>query len=373
MKTMDQIFTAEELTRYQRQFPLAEVGFSGQQKIKAAKVLCVGAGGLGSPALLYLAGAGVGTLGIIDNDQVEASNLHRQVIYTTQQINKSKSQAAKDRIKALNPNVNITIYNELLNEKNALDIIRSYDFVLDGTDNFVAKYLINDACVMLRKPNIYASIYQFHGQCSVFVAGGPCYRCLHPHFPKGYVPNCSQAGVLGVLPGLLGTIQATEVLKLILGIGTPLIGKMLTVDTLTMQFNLLNLKQNTSCHMCQGDIKDKVLKQESYPCDISTKSSSSLSITSRELHSLMKTDKRLQLIDVRSEQEHNDYNIGGKVIPLNTLVDRLGELDKSQQIIVYCQTDKRSRDAIKILQQHDFATVYYLQGGVISYLSNVKE
>lgn len=369
MKDHNINLTADELSRYIRQLSLNEIGLPGQTKLKNSKVLCVGAGGLGSSSLIYLAGAGIGTLGIIDDDNVELSNLHRQLIYSTSQINLAKTEAAKERINAINPNINIITYNAALSLQNALDIIKKYDIVLDGTDNFTAKYLINDACLILKKPNIFASIYQFQGQLSVFTREGPCYRCLYPHYPEGYIPNCEQAGVLGALPGLLGTIQAIEAIKLILGIGKPLIGKVLTIDALSMQFLQLSLKQSSTCEMHHSSIEKIPLKQENIQYDPSNKNVSAISATDLMVL-LKKNDKTLQLLDVRQAHEHQASNIGGLVIPLNELQSRHNELDPTQKTVIYCHTGPRSRKAASILLKLGFASVLYLKGGTVSYTSH---
>ncbi|HJN37543.1 MAG TPA: HesA/MoeB/ThiF family protein [Gammaproteobacteria bacterium] len=365
MKITNISLSDEELKRYSRQLSLSQIGMSGQKKIKNAKVLCVGAGGLGSAALIYLAGAGVGTIGIIDDDQVELNNLHRQIIYNTQQINMTKPEAAKERIQAINPNINVITYNTILSDQNALDIIDSYDIVIDGTDNFTAKYLINDACIISNKPNIFATIYQFQGQCSIFTRAGPCYRCLYPIFPENHTPNCAQAGVLGSLPGLLGTIQAIETIKLIVNTGYPLIGEILTIDVLSMQFKKHNIKQNPSCKMHHKNIEKHILKQTSSTLD--SFCTNIKSISARNLKKRVKEGIEIQLVDVRQKHEHQVYNIGGKAIPLNELEKRINELNPTQEVIVYCQTDQRSKKAAKTLISLGFNSVLYLKGGIISY------
>jgi len=367
---MKVFFNDEEQIRYQRQFSLSEVGVGGQQKLKSAKVLCVGAGGLGSPALLYLAGAGIGTLGIVDDDQVELSNLHRQLIYTTDNLGKNKVNAAKAKLNAINPNVNVITYAEPISKTNALNIISLYDAVIDGTDNFTAKYLINDACCFLRKPNVYASIHQFQGQCSVFSTAGPCYRCLHPNYPKGHIPNCAQAGVLGALPGLLGTIQAIETIKLILNIGDSLQGKLLTIDALSMEFRQFKLKQNTSCKACGVDCQAIELIRE---CDdIGMQHNLIQAISTNELKEKIQNNKNLTLLDVREPYEHQMQNIGGKLIPLKQLQDRFMELDISRETIIYCQLDTRSKAAAEILIKLGFKKVLYLKGGLTSWAANTQ-
>jgi len=364
MTDLNKKFNKEELQRYQRQISLDEVGIAGQQKLKSAKVLCIGAGGLGSPALLYLTGAGIGTLGILDDDQVELSNLQRQLIYTTHDLGKNKVSAAKERINAINPNVNVITHKEKINAINALNIMKQYDIVIDGTDNFTAKYLINDACFILQKPYVYASIHQFQGQCAVFSKGGPCYRCLHPNYPKGYIANCAQAGVLGALPGLLGTIQAIEVIKIILNRGATLKGKILAIDVLSMEFSQFKLKQNKTCKICSVDPVKITLSKE---CNASeSEDNSAQSISAIELNTKRQSNENFVLLDVREPNEHEIHNIGGKLIPLQQLKDRFIELDSSKETIVYCQTDQRSRKAVNILSKQGFSKVFYLKGGIAS-------
>lgn len=366
MENIEKKFTPEEFLRYSRQFPLKGIGLRGQEKLKNAKILCVGAGALGSPALLYLAAAGIGTLGIIDGDWVERSNLHRQIIYSTQNINANKPMAAKNRLHEINPNVHIITHYTELTKNNALSIIKPYDIVLDGTDNLKAKYLINDACIILKKPNIYASIYQFEGQCSTFIPEGPCYRCLYPQPPQNAILNCEQAGVLGSLPGILGSLQTTEAIKIILGIGNPLVGRILILDALSMEFFTYQFKKNPQCKMCNSKQKNLLLEEECLDCDKRTNLTRSISIN--ELQILQQQDKKIQLLDVREPDEHKACNIGGKLIPLKNLKDRVEELDKSQQIVIYCRTDKRSREATNLLTSLGFNSVAYLEGGILAWL-----
>ena len=357
-----QTFSQEELDRYERQFALTDIGLSGQKKLKNAKVLCIGAGGLGSPVALYLVAAGIGKLGIIDHDIVDLSNLQRQVLFTQQDIGAYKVNAAKQRLKALNSNTQIMTYTTKLTQDNALEIMAQYDVIVDGTDNFTAKYLINDACCILKKPNVYASIFQFEGQSSVFTVGGPCYRCLYPKPPKSYIPNCAQSGVIGTLPGMLGMIQATEVMKLLLNIGEHLIGRVLTIDTLSMKFSTFKLKRNKYCKMCGNQANKTILQEE-----ILIKESSDIDIPSISLHALQERqqqDHSFELLDVREPYEHEIFNIGGKLIPLHQLPDRLNELDKSLPIIVYCKSGERSLKAAKILKSQGFEFVSYLQPGI---------
>lgn len=360
--SIEQIFSQEELIRYSRQFALTGVGLEGQKKLKNAKVLCVGAGGLGSPALLYLTAAGIGTLGIIDSDEVDLSNLHRQILFTKQDVGTNKVDAAKQQLKALNLNTNILTYDTMLTPKNALEIIAQYDVVIDGTDNFKAKYLINDACCILEKPNIYASISQFEGQCAVFTFNGPCYRCLYPQPPKNHIPNCAENGVIGSLPGMLGTIQTTEVIKLILNIGTPLVGRVLQIDALSMSFKTYQLQRNAHCKTC-GDQRTQTIPPEELTIEETTDIPS---ISLMALKNLQRLNQPFELVDVREPHEHEIYHIGGKLIPLHQLHHRLKELDRSLPIITYCKSGKRSIKAAKTLRNEGFCRVSYLEGGIES-------
>jgi len=356
-----QLFSPEELVRYSRQLALNGIGLEGQKKLKNSQVLCVGVGGLGSPASLYLAAAGIGTLGIVDNDELDLSNLQRQILFTQKDIGTSKVKSAKQKLEALNKNTNVVCYNTMLTKENALEIIAQYDVIIDGTDNFTAKYLINDACCILKKPNVYASISQFKGQCSVFMPSGPCYRCLFPHPPKDDVPNCAESGVIGSLPGMLGTMQTTETLKLILNIGEPLVGRVLQVDALSMTFNTYQLQRNAHCKAC-GDQQGKtILREEQPPIDTSADIPS---ISLQALQTLQRHNQPLELVDVREPYEHEMANIGGKLIPLKLLPDRLEELDRSLPIIVYCKSGSRSIRAAEILRKKGFDRVSYLEGGI---------
>jgi len=358
----------EDITLYARQISLPEIGVSGQQKLKSARILCVGAGGLGSPALLYLAGAGIGTIGIVDDDNIEPSNLHRQVLYTTADVGRKKIQVAKERLSALNPAVNFILHEEHLQKNNALSIIANYDLVIDGSDNFATRYLVNDACFHLKKPNIYASILQFAGQCSIFCAPqGPCYRCLYesPPPPK-LIPSCADSGVLGVLPGLLGTIQATEAIKLILGIGKPLVGRLLTIDALTMQFRELHIRQNPNCLLCAHQQSfDTLPNYETNQCVLSNIAEDE--ITPQQLRTLQLQKTDFLLLDVREPYEHHTFNLGGLLVPLAQLPSQLNKLDPKRLTVVYCRVGARSAYAVKLLQKHGFTNVKNLIGGVLAW------
>ncbi len=349
-----------ECARYAQQLNLSEVGLLGQTKLKAARVLCVGAGGLGSPLLLYLAAAGVGTLGIVDDDALELSNLQRQVLYTTNQLGQKKANLAKEKLNALNPDINVHIYVQRLSVDNAAELINQYDIVADCSDNFATRYWINDFCIQLNKPFVSASIRQFQGQCSLFLGGGaPCYRCLFPMPPKSeLIPSCAEGGVLGVLPGLLGTIQANEILKWILQLDSLLVGKLLCVDLLKMEFSSINFKQNPECECCALKKSiNELLPKENACVD-------SLSISAESLKKLSSDQVEFVLLDVRSPEEHESYNIGGLLIPLPELPHRLHELNSNSLIITYCRTGPRSLQAVKILQQAGFNSLRYLEGGV---------
>jgi len=364
----------EELQRYNRHFSLPNVGVEGQQRLRAAKVLCVGAGGLGSPLLLYLAAAGIGTLGIIDDDVIDTSNLQRQILYATADVGQKKTLCAKTKLQALNPHINIVTYDERLTVVNALEIISKYDIIADGSDNFATRYLVNDACFHLKKPNVYASIFQFEGQCSIFSApNGPCYRCLYDTPPPaGLVPNCAEGGVFGILPGLLGTLQATEVLKLILGIGDPLIGRLLTVDALTMRFGEFTLQRNPDCRLCTHQ-QPFTLNNNIGVCQMNTTpSASSISaISVKELAELKKNNANFVLLDVREPYEYDICHINGKLIPLGELPQRLTELDKNSSIIIHCRSGGRSATACMLLQAAGFKDVRNLTGGILAWAKEI--
>lgn len=360
-------FSSDEHTRYSRHFNLPLVGPTGQQQLKAARVLCIGAGGLGCPVLLYLAAAGVGTLGIVDHDIVDLSNLQRQVLYTTQDIGQPKAIAAKTRLHALNPHCTVISHSVALTHDNALALIQDYDIVVDGTDNFAARYLINDACFHLQKPLVYAGIFQFEGQCSVFnVTNNPCYRCLYAAPPPpGLMPNCAEGGVLGVLPGILGTLQANEVLKLILGIGTPLVGRLLTVDALTLQFQEFAVQKNPDCCLCTHHQPFESLPYHAATtCAQQPLEMEQDTISVREFYALQQQQADFVLLDVREPYEHQGSNIGGILIPLAQLPACLDKLDKSKSYIVYCRVGERSHFAMTLMQAAGFNSVKNLAGGL---------
>jgi adenylyltransferase/sulfurtransferase len=356
-----------ELERYSRHLLLPEVGLTGQQKLKNGRVLIVGAGGLGSPLALYLAAAGVGHLGIVDFDAVDITNLQRQVLHGTKDIGRPKLDSARERVNDLNPHVRVETYATALTSANALEIIRDYDIVVDGTDNFPTRYLVNDACVLTGKPNVYGSIFRFEGQASVFAtANGPCYRCLFREPPPpGMVPSCAEGGVLGVLPGLVGTIQATEVLKLLLGAGTPLIGRLLLVDALRMQFRTLALRKDPECPACGTHELKELIDYEEF-CGLRQAAASAVpEITPREFADRRARGDDLVLIDVREPHEWDIAHIpGARLIPLGTLSDALNTLDPARELVVHCKGGSRSARAVRQLRDAGFTRVWNLAGGI---------
>ena len=376
--------TNDDLGRYSRHLILPEVGMEGQQRLKAAKVLCVGTGGLGSPLALYLAAAGIGTLGLVDFDVVDASNLQRQIIHSTKDIGRKKIDSAKDKLLALNPSLNVVTHDTMLTSANALEIFAQYDIIADGTDNFQTRYLVNDACVLLNKPNAYGSIFRFEGQASVFATEeGPCYRCLYPEPPPpGLVPSCAEGGVLGILPGMIGTIQATEVIKLILGKGEPLIGRLLLVDALTMRFRELKLRKNPDCPVCGTNPTVTALIDYNQFCGIAPEPAQAASIKNgipqisvKELKA--KLDKKeahndnFLLLDVREPYEFQIAQIGGKLIPQNDVPNRLGELNPEQEIVVHCRSGARSQKIAEFLAQNGFKKVSNVAGGILAWADEI--
>ncbi len=359
-----------EYRRYGRHLIIPEVGMEGQRKLKAARVLVIGTGGLGAPSSLYLAAAGVGTLGLIDFDVVDETNLHRQILYTEKDVGKSKVMTAKARLLEANPNIKINTYEERLTSENALEIFREYDIIVDGTDNFPTRYLTNDACVMLGKPNVYASIFRFEGQVTVFDANrGPCYRCLYPKPPPpGLVPSCAEGGVLGVLPGLIGLIQATETIKLILGKGDPLIGRLLVFDALGMKFEELRIRKNPKCPLCSPNPGITALIDYEQFCGIGEKDRLSrevASVTPKILKEEMSNGKKITLIDVREPHEYEIARIeGAKLLPLGELPERVNELDTADELVMYCHTGARSARATQFLRGLGFRKVRNLEGGI---------
>ncbi len=366
-------FDSEELNRYSRHCSLPQFGVECQQKLKNARVLCVGAGGLGSPLLLYLTAAGVGTIGIVDHDIVQLSNLHRQILYSAEDINQKKVVVAKKKLAATNPHVDHIIYDEKIDRNNALSIISEYDIIADGTDNFPTRYLINDACFHLKKPNVYASIFQFEGQCSVFTTDdAPCYRCLYAEPPPpGLVPNCADGGVLGILPGVMGLIQATEVIKLIAGIGTTLAGRLLTYDALSMRFQEFGLQKSPDCRLCAHKQPFESLPvYENNICELKQEIKVP-QISVSKLYQMKSENKSFVLLDVRELYEYEICHLDGKLIPLSQLAQRLGELDSSQLVVVHCKSGSRSSKAVKFLQESGFTDVRNLTGGILQWAKEI--
>ena len=372
--------TKDELSRYSRHLILPEVGEEGQRKLKAARVLCVGTGGLGSPLALYLAAAGVGTLGLVDFDVVDASNLQRQIIHSTADIGRKKLDSAAEKLKALNPDHNVIKHDTLLTSANALDILKDYDVIADGTDNFPTRYLVNDACVLLGKPNAYGSIFRFEGQASVFATkDGPCYRCLYPEPPPpGLVPSCAEGGVLGILPGLVGVIQATETIKLILGKGSTLVGRLLLVDALNMRFRELKLRKNPECPVCGAHPTLTQLIDYQQFCGIvqATKEEIKVKngvpqITVNELKRRIDAGEDLFILDVREPFEYQIANIGGKLIPQGEVPQRLAEIDRDREIIVHCKAGGRSQRIAEFLKQSGYPEVVNVAGGILAWSSEI--
>jgi sulfur-carrier protein adenylyltransferase/sulfurtransferase len=389
--------TPNEIQRYSRHLILPEVGMDGQRKLKAARVLCVGAGGLGSPVALYLAAAGVGTIGIVDFDNVDISNLQRQVLHGTPDIGRSKLESARDRLQAINPEVKVEMHAAALSSANALELFKGYDVILDGTDNFPTRYLVNDACVLLGIPNAYGSIFRFEGQASVFATkNGPCYRCLYPEPPPpGLVPSCAEGGVLGVLPGMVGMIQATEAIKLILGIGEPLIGRFLIYDALKMKFRELKLRKDPECPVCgTHPTVTQLIDYEQFcgvapptgqpaaveaaPAPATSQGGSSVSdhasdeITVQELKAKIDRGDNFVLLDVREPHEVQICRIDGAIlIPLAEVPKRLNELDANRELIVHCRSGARSGRAVAFLRDHGFPQALNLKGGILEWIDKI--
>jgi sulfur-carrier protein adenylyltransferase/sulfurtransferase len=370
--------TKSEIQRYSRHLIMPEVGMDGQLKLKNAKVLCIGTGGLGAPLGVYLAAAGVGRIGLVDFDVVDNSNLQRQILFGTKDVGRPKIAAAADRLRDLNPEIQIDTFETRLTSDNALDLFKDYDIIVDGTDNFPTRYLVNDACVILGKPNVYGSIFRFEGQATIFAyPGGPCYRCLYPEPPPpGLVPSCAEGGVLGVLPGIVGSIQAAETLKLILGAGDSLVGRLLLFDALAMKFRELKLRKNPECPAC-GDhptIK-KLIDYEEF-CGIRGEEAPAMAstvpeITPKELKQRLDRGDDLFILDVREPHEYQICNIGGRLIPLGEISRRAHELDSSREIVVHCRSGKRSAEAAEFLRGVGFRKLLNLKGGILAWSDDV--
>ncbi|MAT97090.1 MAG: molybdenum cofactor biosynthesis protein MoeB [Anaerolineaceae bacterium] len=379
----------EEVERYSRHLIMPEVGMEGQKKLKAASVLLIGAGGLGSPLAMYLAAAGIGRIGMVDYDVVDYTNLQRQIIHGTKDVGRPKLDSAKDRILDINPHIQVDTYEVPLTSDNALELFEPYDIIIDGTDNFPTRYLTNDACVLLGKPNVYGSIFRFEGQASVFYAKeGPCYRCLFPEPPPpGLVPSCAEGGVLGILPGTIGAIQATEAVKLILGVGEPMIGRLLLYDALNMEFDQVRLRKNPDCPVCsENPTLTELIDYEQF-CGMPAHDHSHYSavaqsngdgvpqMTPVQLKSRLDAGENLYILDVREPHEweiSNLSHLGAHLIPKGQVVNRLNELDTAQEIVVQCRSGARSADIVRELQKHGFKKLWNLDGGINRWAKEVE-
>ena len=370
--------TNEEILRYSRHLIMPEVGMEGQLKLKGARVLLIGTGGLGAPLGLYLTAAGVGHIGLVDFDVVDFTNLQRQVTFGTSDVGKPKTEAACARLSNLNPDVRITTYETRLTSENALELFKDYDIVVDGTDNFPTRYLVNDACILLGKPNVYGSIFRFEGQVTVFgMPDGPCYRCLYPEPPPpGLVPSCAEGGVLGVLPGIIGSLQALETIKLIIGRGESLAGRLVLFDALALKFRELKLRKNSHCPMCGTHRKIHELIDYNEFCGIRGEEEPEgdlhvPEITARELKERLDKAEDIFILDVREPHEYQICNLNGHLIPLGELPRRVHELDSAREIVAHCKSGKRSAQAVDFLRQAGFRKVYNLRGGILSWSTEV--
>jgi len=368
----------EEILRYSRHLIMPEVGMEGQLKLKQAQVLLIGTGGLGAPLGLYLAAAGVGRIGLVDFDVVDFTNLQRQITFSTEDVGRKKTEAARDRLSHMNPQIQIDTFETRLTSENALELFKDFDIIVDGTDNFPTRYLVNDASVLLGKPNVYGSIFRFEGQATVFgYPGGPCYRCLYPEPPPpGLVPSCAEGGVLGVLPGIIGSIQAMETIKLILGVGEPLVGRLLLFDALGMRFRELKLHKNPACPIC-GERRtiNKLIDYEEF-CGIRGEEAVPVTtgipeISPRELKTRLDRGDNLYILDVREPHEYQICNIHGNLIPLGDLPRRVSELDSSREIVAHCRSGKRSADAVEFLRKAGFRKIWNLRGGILAWSDEV--
>jgi len=372
----------DEIRRYSRHLILPEVGLGGQKKICSTSVLCIGAGGLGSPIAMYLAAAGIGKIGILDFDSVDFSNLQRQIIHGTPDVGRPKTQSAKETLNRINPNVEVVLHNARITSENALDLIRPYDIVVDGTDNFPTRYLTNDACVLLKKPNVYGSIFRFEGQASVFAPhlGGPCYRCLYPEPPPpGMVPSCAEGGVLGVLPGIVGTIQATEILKLALGKGSSLVGRLLLFNALDMKFRELKLRRDPECPICGDKPTIKELIDYEMFCGITPEpavpTQNPDEVTVQEMKRALSNPKLgIKVIDVREPDEYEIAHIEGvPLVPLSMLQQRFTELDPNQQYYIHCKSGVRSMKALLFLREQGFKYLKNVKGGINAWAEEIDQ
>lgn len=374
-------FSNDEIARYSRHLIMPEVTLEGQKRLKAAKVLCIGTGGLGSPIALYLAAAGVGTLGLVDFDVVDYSNLQRQILHGTKDVGRKKLNSARDRIKEVNPNVQVELHDALFTSENAVEIVTPYDVVIDGTDNFPTRYLSNDVCVFLKKPNVYGSIFRFDGQCTVFAPhlGGPCYRCLYPEPPPpGMVPSCAEGGVLGVLPGVIGVMQAIEAIKLIVGIGEPLIGRLVHFDALKMKFREFKVRKDPKCPVCSENPTITELIDYEQFCGIPQAQAAEEAeppvpeISVEDLKARLDRGDKFVLLDVREQFEWDVARIpGAKLIPLGDLASRMSELDSADEIVIHCKSGVRSAKALRDLQKAGFSKLANVSGGILAWSDRV--
>ncbi|MEO6847566.1 MAG: molybdopterin-synthase adenylyltransferase MoeB [Chthoniobacterales bacterium] len=374
-------FSNDEIARYSRHLIMPEVTLEGQKRLKAAKILCIGAGGLGSPIGLYLAAAGIGTMGLVDFDTVDFSNLQRQILHGTKDVGRKKINSARDRIREINPNVEVILHDTMFRADDAMELVEPYDIVIDGTDNFPTRYLSNDVSVMLKKPNIYGSIFRFDGQCTVFAPhlGGPCYRCLYPEPPPpGMVPSCAEGGVLGVLPGIIGVMQAIEAIKLIMGIGESLIGRLLHFDALQMKFREFKVRKDPNCPLCGENPTIKELIDYDQFCGIPQAQAAEEAeppvpaISVEELKALLDNKASMVLLDVREQFEYDVARIpGAKLIPLGELHSRMSELDSADDIYLQCKSGMRSTKALRQLQKAGFSKLWNVDGGITAWSERI--
>jgi adenylyltransferase/sulfurtransferase len=372
-----------EKTRYSRHLILPEVGTAGQRRLKAARVLIIGAGGLGAPAAIYLAAAGIGTIGIVDFDNIELSNLQRQIIHSTADVGSSKCKSAKSRLAQINPEIKVVLYEERITAENIEKLVEEYDVIVDATDNFTTRYLINDACVLGKKPNVFGAIYRFEGQTSIFAPGGPCYRCLFPYPPPpDAVPNCAEGGVLGVLAGMIGVIQATEAIKYILGMGKNLVGQLLMYDALDMKFDVLKIARNAKCPLCGDNPTILTVEESTISCKTAVIANGAnlsndvangvAAITAPELQRRLANGESIFLLDVRNSEEYQLCRLPGSVlIPLRDLPARVGELNRSRELVVYCKSGSRGLKAAQLLLSQGFSQVKNLKGGILSWIAEI--
>ena len=374
-------FSNDEIARYSRHLIMPEVTLEGQKRLKAASVLCIGAGGLGSPIALYLAAAGIGRMGLVDGDVVDFSNLQRQILHGTKDVGRKKLNSARDRIREVNPNVQIDLHDTLFVSSNAEELVKDYDIVIDGTDNFPTRYLSNDICVFLKKPNVYGSIFRFDGQCTVFAPhlGGPCYRCMFPEPPPpGMVPSCAEGGVLGVLPGIIGVMQAIEAIKLIMGIGEPLIGRLVHFDALKMKFREFKLRRDPKCPVCGENPTITELIDYDQFCGIPQAAAAEAAeapiptMTVRELKQKLDSNDKFVLVDVREPFEWDICHLDqAKLIPLGQLPSRMSELDSADEIVIHCKSGGRSAKAVRLLQEAGFSKLHNVEGGITAWAEEV--